>query len=52
MAKAAAKVTNVVLNGEGGDPCFGRPKNIHIFGKVIGAAPIDIQIIIFKEGSS
>lgn len=28
MAKAAAKVTNVVLNGEGGDPCFGGPKNI------------------------
>jgi asparagine synthetase B (glutamine-hydrolysing) len=39
MAKAAAKVTNVVLNGEGGDPCFGGPKNTRIFNKAIGAAP-------------
>lgn len=31
MAKAAAKVTDVVLNGEGGDPCFGGPKNIPMF---------------------
>lgn len=28
MAEAASKVTNVILNGEGGDPCFGGPKNI------------------------
>lgn len=28
LAEAAAQVTNLVLNGEGGDPCFGGPKNI------------------------
>jgi asparagine synthase (glutamine-hydrolysing) len=37
MAEAASKVTGVVLNGEGGDPCFGGPKNIpmllaHLYG--------------------
>jgi len=28
LARAAAQVTDCVLNGEGGDPCFGGPKNI------------------------
>lgn len=28
LAKAASKETGLVLNGEGGDPCFGGPKNI------------------------
>jgi asparagine synthase (glutamine-hydrolysing) len=28
MAEAASRVSQVVLNGEGGDPCFGGPKNI------------------------
>jgi asparagine synthase (glutamine-hydrolysing) len=28
LARAAAKETGVVLNGEGGDPCFGGPKNL------------------------
>jgi asparagine synthase (glutamine-hydrolysing) len=28
LAEAASKDTNLVLNGEGGDPCFGGPKNI------------------------
>jgi len=28
LAQAASRVTGVVLNGEGGDPCFGGPKNI------------------------
>jgi asparagine synthase (glutamine-hydrolysing) len=27
MARAAAGVSSVLLNGEGGDPCFGGPKN-------------------------
>lgn len=27
LGKAAAEEVNVVLNGEGGDPCFGGPKN-------------------------
>lgn len=40
MAKAAAKVTDVVLNGEGGDPCFGGPKNIPMFlARLYGPAP-------------
>lgn len=28
ISKESAKYTNVILNGEGGDPCFGGPKNI------------------------
>ncbi len=28
LAEAASEVSDVVLNGEGGDPCFGGPKNI------------------------
>ena len=28
LAETASQVTNVILNGEGGDPCFGGPKNI------------------------
>ncbi len=28
LAQAASKVSRVSLNGEGGDPCFGGPKNI------------------------
>ena len=28
LGRAAAAETNVVLNGEGGDPCFGGPKNL------------------------
>ncbi len=28
LAEAGSKVADVVLNGEGGDPCFGGPKNI------------------------
>ena len=28
LAEAAGSAGNVVLNGEGGDPCFGGPKNI------------------------
>lgn len=37
LAEAASKVTGLVLNGEGGDPCFGGPKNIsmilaHLYG--------------------
>jgi asparagine synthase (glutamine-hydrolysing) len=28
MAEAASEVIDVILNGEGGDPCFGGPKNI------------------------
>lgn len=28
LARAAAAVTDTVLNGEGGDPCFGGPKNV------------------------
>lgn len=28
LARAAAQHTGIVLNGEGGDPCFGGPKNL------------------------
>jgi asparagine synthase (glutamine-hydrolysing) len=44
LAEAASKVTNVVLNGEGGDPCFGGPKNIpmllaDLYGPLPGESP-------------
>lgn len=40
MAEAAAGVTDLVFNGEGGDPCFGGPKNIPmIIAKTLGPYP-------------
>lgn len=40
MARAASKVTGVVLNGEGGDPCFGGPKNIPMMlSRLYGPGP-------------
>lgn len=41
LAEAAARQSTVVLNGEGGDPCFGGPKNIpmclsHLYGHLPG----------------
>ncbi len=31
LARAASQVSDVILNGEGGDPCFGGPKNPSMF---------------------
>jgi len=39
MAEAASGVTPVVLNGEGGDPCFGGPKNIPMMMAGLYGAP-------------
>lgn len=40
LAREAAKVTDVVLNGEGGDPCFGGPKNIPmLLARLYGTLP-------------
>ena len=44
LARAASKVADVVLNGEGGDPCFGGPKNIpmllaQMYGPLPGELP-------------
>ena len=37
MAEEAAKKGSVVLNGEGGDPCFGGPKNLPMMlGQIYG----------------
>jgi asparagine synthase (glutamine-hydrolysing) len=37
MAEQAAKENSIVLNGEGGDPCFGGPKNLPmILGQIYG----------------
>lgn len=42
MAEAASKVTDVILNGEGGDPCFGGPKNIPMtLASIYGPMPGD-----------
>lgn len=43
LAQAAAEVADVVLNGEGGDPCFGGPKNLpmllaQLYGPLPGEA--------------
>lgn len=40
MAEAAARVSPVVLNGEGGDPCFGGPKNIPMMLSTIYGPPV------------
>ncbi len=40
LARAAAQVADVVLNGEGGDPCFGGPKNIPmLLARLYGPLP-------------
>jgi len=44
MARAAARSSSLVLNGEGGDPCFGGPKNIpmlltRLYGPLPGQSP-------------
>lgn len=38
MSEAASKATSIVLNGEGGDPCFGGPKNIPMILSLIYGA--------------
>jgi asparagine synthase (glutamine-hydrolysing) len=44
LAQAASKVSCVVLNGEGGDPCFGGPKNIPMMlGSIYGPLPGEPQ---------
>ncbi len=40
LARAAAQVSAVVLNGEGGDPCFGGPKNLPmLLARLYGPLP-------------
>ncbi len=40
MSEAAGKECGIILNGEGGDPCFGGPKNIPMLMSLIyGATP-------------
>ncbi|NJM12063.1 MAG: hypothetical protein HC889_09440 [Synechococcaceae cyanobacterium SM1_2_3] len=42
LAQAAAQVSKIVLNGEGGDPCFGGPKNIPmLLARMYGPLPGD-----------
>lgn len=42
MAEAASRVAGIVLNGEGGDPCFGGPKNLPMMlADVYGPLPGD-----------
>lgn len=40
LAQAAAQTADVVLNGEGGDPCFGGPKNLPmLLARLYGPLP-------------
>ncbi len=44
LAQAASQVADVALNGEGGDPCFGGPKNLpmlmaRLYGPLPGEPP-------------
>ncbi|MCB1190940.1 MAG: 7-cyano-7-deazaguanine synthase [Leptospiraceae bacterium] len=39
ISKEASKYTDVILNGEGGDPCFGGPKNIPMLLSLLYGAP-------------
>ncbi|MDQ2686977.1 MAG: asparagine synthase-related protein [Armatimonadota bacterium] len=40
LGRAAARETNTILNGEGGDPCFGGPKNIPMLLHALYGSPI------------
>jgi len=47
VAQLAKAEVNVVLNGEGGDPCFGGPKNQpmllnHLYSRVTNSEPVDL----------
>lgn len=42
LSQAGARVATVVLNGEGGDPCFGGPKNLPMMmARLYGPLPDD-----------
>ncbi|NJL58355.1 MAG: asparagine synthase [Desulfobacteraceae bacterium] len=42
LSETASQVCNVILNGEGGDPCFGGPKNIAMMlANLYGPLPQD-----------
>lgn len=45
MAQAAARITPLILNGEGGDPCLGGPKNIPmLLTQLYGPAPQESSV--------
>jgi asparagine synthase (glutamine-hydrolysing) len=54
LANLAKKSVEVVLNGEGGDPCFGGPKNQpmllnELYGVVSGQDPLQAYLLSFQK---
>lgn len=41
LGRAAARETHTILNGEGGDPCFGGPKNIPMLLHALYGSPVE-----------
>jgi len=57
LGKLAAESIGVVLNGEGGDPCFGGPKNQpmlinQLYGEMSGYDQLQAYLISFKKCAS
>ena len=57
MGNLAQKSVGVVLNGEGGDPCFGGPKNQpmllnQLYGVVTQQNSLDAYLLAFKKCAS
>jgi asparagine synthase (glutamine-hydrolysing) len=54
LGRLARQQVGIVLNGEGGDPCFGGPKNQpmllqQIYGKVNDVKPLDAYLRSFQK---
>jgi len=48
LSEAASRSCRIILNGEGGDPCFGGPKNLpmmlaHLYGRMSGPDPLWLE---------
>jgi asparagine synthase (glutamine-hydrolysing) len=49
LGRAAAQDTNVILNGEGGDPCFGGPKNLPMLLHEIYSPGCDREVAYLRS---
>jgi asparagine synthase (glutamine-hydrolysing) len=50
LFQAAAEDTTVLLNGEGGDPCFGGPKNLPmLIAELYSVGPDDVNSVVRRR---
>ncbi len=57
VGRLARQYVSVVLNGEGGDPCFGGPKNQpmllnDLYGSVVGQGALQAYLLSFQKCAS